>query len=213
MTLRVIGAGLGRTGTLSTKSALEQLGFVRCYHMLEAAMHAGHPAVWRRAADGEAIDWDTLFEGYAATVDWPACVFWEQLAAAYPDAPVLLTVRDPEAWCASFRATIARVLEPPFPPGSEEILEMATETVIGMSFEGTVGDDAHLIGCYERHNDRVRASIDPARLFEFDVGHGWEPLCRFLGRPVPTTPFPNVNDRAFFHAMVEGLRLPASEAP
>ena len=208
MALEVIGAGFGRTGTLSTKTALEQLGFERCYHMLEVGLHPDHPAAWRRAAAGEDLDWVALFEGYRATVDWPACAFWPQLATAFPEAKVLLTVRDPEAWCASFRDTIARVIEPPFPAGAEEILGMAEKVIVDGTLDGKLGDDAHLIDCFVRHNWRVMDSIDPDRLLVFDVREGWEPLCAFLGRPVPDDPFPNVNDRAFFHAMIEGRERP-----
>lgn len=208
MALEVIGAGFGRTGTLSTKSALEKLGFERCYHMLEVGLHPDHPRVWREAAAGGDLDWHALFDGYRASVDWPACAFWPQLADAFPDALVLLTVRDPEAWCASFRDTIARVIEPPFPPPAEEILGMARQVIVDGTLDGTLGDDAHLIGCFERHNQQVIDSIDADRLLVFDVREGWEPLCAFLGRPVPDDPFPNVNDRAFFHAMIEGREKP-----
>jgi hypothetical protein len=97
MALAVIGAGFGRTGTLSLKLALEQLGLGRCYHMLEVFQNPGHAARWHAAAAGGAVDWDALFSGYAATVDWPACAFWRALAARYPEAKVLLTVREPGA--------------------------------------------------------------------------------------------------------------------
>lgn len=208
MSLQIIGAGFGRTGTLSTKTALEQLGFDRCYHMLEVGLHPEHPTLWRRAAAGEDVDWDVLFEGYRATVDWPACAFWPQLAAAFPRAKVLLTVRDAEAWCASFRDTIARVIVPPFPAGAEGILGMAQQVIVDGTLDGALGDDRHLVECYERHNQRVIDAIDPERLLVFDVREGWEPLCAFLDRPVPDEPFPNVNDRAFFHAMIDGRAAP-----
>lgn len=211
MSLEVVGAGFGRTGTLSTKAALERLGFERCYHMLEVGLHPEHPDLWRGAADGEDVDWEALFAGYLAAVDWPACQFWERLAAAFPRAKVLLTVRDPDEWCASFRDTIARVLEPPYPPGAESILGMARQVIVEHSFDGNLGDDDHLVTHFERHNQRVRDTIAPERLLAFDVREGWEPLCHFLGRPVPREPFPNVNDRAFFHAMIEGRERPPVE--
>ena len=204
MALDILGVGFGRTGTLSTKTALEQLGFGRCYHMLEVGLHPEHAAAWRDAAEGDGVDWEVLFEGYRATVDWPACAFWAQLVAAFPAARVLLTVREPEAWCASFRDTIARVIEPPFPAGTEDILGMAERVIVGGTFGGTLADDAHLIDCFVRHNQQVIGSVDPRRLLVFDVRDGWEPLCEFVGRPVPDEPFPNVNDRAFFHAMIAG---------
>lgn len=208
MPLEVIGAGFGRTGTLSTKTALERLGYERCYHMLEVGLHPEHPALWRQAAAGDDVDWERLFEGYRAAVDWPACAFWPQLAEAFPDAKVLLTVRDRDAWCTSFRETIARVIVPPFPPEAEAILAMAEEVIVHGSLDGSLGDDRHLADCYDRHNQRVVDTIDPQRLLVFDVREGWEPLCDFLDRPVPDEPFPNVNDRAFFQAMIEGRAAP-----
>lgn len=208
MTLSVIGAGLGRTGTLSTKAALEQLGLGRCYHMLEVGLNPDHPVEWERALDGDCIAWDALFADYRACLDWPACFFWPALVAAFPEARVVLTVRDPEAWCASFRDTIGRVLEPPFPPGAVSILQMAARVIIDGTFGGTLGNDAHLIACYEEHNRRVIDTVDPDRLLVFDVRQGWEPLCAFLGSPVPDEPYPNLNDRGFFHAMIAGDEPP-----
>lgn len=204
MALDILGAGFGRTGTLSTKTALEQLGFSRCYHMLEVGLHPDHPAAWHRAASGEDVGWPAIFDGYRAAVDWPACAFWPELLAAFPDAKVLLTVREPEAWCASFRETIAQVIEPPFPAGAEDILGMAERVIVDRTFGGTISDDAHLVDCFVRHNQQVIDAVDPSRLLVFDVRDGWEPLCAFVGRPVPDEPFPNVNDRAFFHALIAG---------
>lgn len=208
MALDIIGAGFGRTGTLSTKTALERLGLNRCYHMLEVGLNPDHAATWQHAADGEDVEWSTLFEGYRATLDWPACAFWAELVAVFPDAKVLLTVRDPEAWRASFRATIGPVIEPPFPPGAEHILGMAQQVIVDRSFGGTIADDDHLIDCFVRHNQQVIDSVDPSRLLVFDARDGWEPLCAFVGRPVPDEPFPNVNDRSFFQAMIAGRERP-----
>ncbi len=212
MALRVVGAGFGRTGTLSTKAALEALGFTRCYHMLEVGLHPDHPSAWRRAAAGKTVDWAALFNLYQATVDWPACAFWPQLLEAFPDAKVLLTVRDPAAWCASFRETIAEVLALSPPAGFEEFFAMIHETITERTLDGVVGDDDHLIGCYERHNQRVIDAVPADRLLVFDVREGWEPLCEFLACDVPDEPFPNVNDRAFFKNMVSGLERPPVEA-
>ncbi len=97
-TIKVIGAGLGRTGTLSLKAALEELGFSRCYHMTDVFAHLEHARVWDDAARGLPVDWDTLFQGYQATVDWPGCAFYEEFMRRYPDAKVILSVRDPERW-------------------------------------------------------------------------------------------------------------------
>src|SRR5512139_2619631 len=106
MGLRIVGAGLGRTGTLSLKLALEKLLGAPCYHMLEVFAHPEHIAVWHTAAQGRPTDWPALFRGYAATVDWPGASFYRELMDAYPDAIVLLSTRDPDSWWRSASATI-----------------------------------------------------------------------------------------------------------
>ncbi|MGH8933214.1 MAG: sulfotransferase family protein [Egibacteraceae bacterium] len=122
--LEVIGAGFGRTGTLSLKTALERLGFGQCYHGIELMRHPEHLPLWEAAVAGEP-DWAQLFAGYRACVDWPGVHFWRELVDAYPDAKVVLTVRDPRRWYASARNTFLPALEsreeprsspPPGPP-------------------------------------------------------------------------------------------------
>lgn len=207
MSLRVIGAGLGRTGTLSTKNALEILGFTRCYHMLEVVVNPDHPRVWADALESDSPDWTSIFDGYAACVDWPACEFWPELCDAFPDAKVLLTVRDADAWCASYRATIGRVLEPPFSDLAADVLTMA-RSVIGRTFNGRLDDDEYLSECFERRNAEVISAVPEERLLVFDVRSGWDPLCEFLDVPVPDEPFPNLNDRAFFETMISAADPP-----
>ena len=107
--MKVIGAGFGRTGTLSVKAALEELGVGPCYHMVEVFDKPGHVALWQAAAEGKSIDWEELFADYNAVVDWPACTFYQQLMQAYPEAKVLLTVRDPQSWYESTKNTIYQV--------------------------------------------------------------------------------------------------------
>ena len=143
MTLRLIGAGFGRTGTLSLKSAIETLGAGPCYHMLEVASHPGHAGLWHSAADGLPTDWDALFSGFEATVDWPACYFWRQLAKRYPAARVLLSVRDPERWYKSVHDTIYQVLRSARDVENEEIrrqIAMARKIVFEDTFGGRFED-------------------------------------------------------------------------
>jgi Sulfotransferase domain len=196
MALSVIGAGFGRTGTLSMKMALEQLGLGRCYHMVEVFDHPEHVALWRAAADGEPIDWDGLFAGYGAVVDWPACYFWRQLMEHFRDAKVLLTVRDPERWYQSAHDTIYQAMIRPLPVDDPLALaqrEMAAKIVLEDTFGGRFEDRAHAIAVYEHHNAEVRRIVPPERLLVYELGQGWEPLCRFVERPVPAEPFPKVN--------------------
>lgn len=195
MALKVIGAGLGRTGTLSLKLALEQLGFGRCYHMMEVFGAPGHIDLWRRAAEGEAIDFPALFEGFGATVDWPSAEFYAELADLYPEAKVVLTTRDGEAWYRSTQATI--FADPEFKNAPPGFAAMAG-ALIGSKFDGRLLDQAHCIAVYEAHNAKVRATIPADRLLEYQSGQGWEPLCAFLGVPVPEAPYPKVNSTEEF---------------
>lgn len=209
VTLAVIGAGFGRTGTLSLKTALERLGFDRCFHMMEVFANPEKAPVFTAASRGEPVDWDAVFDGYRATVDWPACVFWRDLMAAYPDAKVLLSVRPAGSWLKSFKDTIYELmtrlptLSPDPPAELGAIAEMAGRTVCDRSFGPGFAemDDEALVDAFERHNQSVRDGVPADRLLEFDVAQGWAPLCRFLGVDVPDEPFPNVNDKAEFRRM------------
>jgi hypothetical protein len=200
MALRVVGAGLGRTGTNSLKLALERLLGGRCYHMSECMERPGDPAVWHAAIRGEAVDWDALLADFDATVDWPACAFWRQLSAANPEAVVLLSVREsPEAWWTSMEKTIVSTLTRPVPADDEDWVKRRAMTLDLMrSFtEGWKHRDA-AIAAYTAHNQDVRSSVPPRRLLEWQPGDGWEPLCGMLGVPAPDEPFPHTNRAAEF---------------
>ena len=205
MPLKIIGAGLGRTGTLSMKQALEDLGFVKCYHMTEVFAHPDHVPVWDAAARGEKVDWEQLFAGYQATVDWPGCEFFEEYARLYPDAKVILTVRDPERWHQSVLQTIFAVrtmFESRFavvPPKMRAFGRMVDRLIWSGKFHGRFADKAHAIDVFNQHTERVKAVIPAEKLLIFDVKDGWEPLCSFLNVPVPAgKPFPHVNDTKEF---------------
>jgi hypothetical protein len=208
--MNVIGVGLGRTGTLSLKAALERLGLGPCYHMMEVFEHPDHVPLWTAAARGEAVDWDALFDGYQATTDWPACTFWRSLIAAYPSARVLLSVRDPGRWYDSMRNTIFEVFQREFPgpeglpPGLGEYRDMVQAVVWQGTFGGRFEDRDHAIEVFRRHTEEVTRALPPERLLVYELGQGWEPLCAFLDVPVPDEPFPHLNDSASFHARVEG---------
>lgn len=204
MTLAVVGAGFGRTGTLSLKGALETLGLGPCYHMTEVFAHPKHVPVWRQAAEGGAVDWDTLFAGYAATVDWPACAFWRQLVRHWPTAKVILTVRDPARWYESVSKTIHQAMQRELPDDAPEAahahLAMVRRLILEGTFDGRFEDRDHAIAVYEAHNEAVRREVPPARLLVFEVVEGWAPLCRFLDRPEPDASFPRVNSSDEFRA-------------
>lgn len=203
MTLSVIGAGLGRTGTLSLKFALEQLGFGPCYHMMEVFRLPYAPNQWLRAAQGEQMDWEAVFAGFNATVDWPACDFYRELAELYPEAKVILSVRDAQGWFESTQATIFRRENHQGAPA--EWLEMF-DALIGKKFDGRLHDRDHCIAVYEAHNDEVARTISPDRLLIYEPGQGWDPLCRFLNVPEPDAPYPKVNSTEEFQARVAARR-------
>jgi hypothetical protein len=165
--------------------------------MIEVFAHPEQVAVFTRAAHGEPVDWDTLYRDYQSTVDAPGCMFWRELMDRFPDAPVLLSVRDPERWCDSFQATIGRVfageITPPIANAAE--WRRMLNALRGMIFDGDTRDRASLIAGFNRHNDAVRAGVPAERLIEYDVSDGWEPLCAALGVPVPDAPLPRTNTR------------------
>ena len=178
MPIKVIGAGLGRTGTLSLKMALEELGFTKCYHMTELLSHLADARVWDAATRGEEVDWESLFQGYQATVDWPGCTFYESLMRSYPDAKVILTVRDPERWYESARQTIYYVRHafPSWVPllsrRMRDFQRMLDRLIWDGTFHGRFEDRSHAIDVFNRHNDQVRRDVPPDKLLVFDVQQG-----------------------------------------
>jgi hypothetical protein len=214
--LQVIGAGFGRTGTLSLKAALEALGFGPCYHMYELLGHIDHAQFWVAAEAGDPAALRTPLAGYRATVDWPGCVFWRELCDLYPEAKVVLSVRPPGRWYDSFRETVGAVLAAGAPADVPEVFapvfEMSDRIVRDRSFgPGFDVEDADaVIAAYQAHNESVREGVASHRLLEFDVSQGWSPLCAFLGVPIPDTEFPNVNDREQFRQLF-GLGEPLTE--
>jgi hypothetical protein len=201
VSLRILGAGFGRTGTLSLKIALEELGFAPCYHMLELTKRGDHTAVWMAAARGEAVSWRPLLDEYAAAVDWPVAAFWREISAAYPDVQVILTVRDSSGWYESFRETIlakAQEIAPPRQLPVRRLYDLSRAVIVERTFHGRATELSHAVEVYEAHNRAVIEAVEPRRLLVYDVATGWEPLCGFLGRPVPSKPFPHLNARASF---------------
>jgi sulfotransferase family protein len=201
--LRVVGAGLGRTGTNSLKLALERLTGGPCYHMLELFEHHDDLPKWRGALRDDPPDWGTFPAGYTATVDWPACAFWAGLAAAHPDAIVLLSLRDSaEQWWRSFEATILEGLSRPVPADQPEWAERRKVTLelLERTFTPDWRERAGAMAGYEAHNAAVRETIPTGRLVEWRPGDGWEPICAALDVPVPDEPFPHVNTTEEFRA-------------
>jgi hypothetical protein len=208
MSLAIIGSGFGRTGTASLKRALEILGFGPCHHMEEVMPHPEQVAYWQAAFAGEPIDWDELFSGYRSQVDWPGAHVWRQLAAAYPEAKVIHSIRPEEAWWTSFSATIGKLLsiykDLPVPPHAAAMMKAMETAIVEQTFGCPLTDRAGVLAAYRRRTEEVRATIPRERLLVFDVSQGWESLCAFLGVPVPSEAFPRTNSTQEFWQMVEG---------
>ena len=210
MPLKVIGAGIGRTGTLSLKIALEQLGFGPCYHMMEVIANPPYAEHWARAAEGEKMNWDEVFRGYNSAVDWPVGDYWRELAAHYPDAKVILTVRDPEKWFKSTQATIFSSLNT-FAQ-HDNALGKTMRAIGARHFGGALNDHDICVAAFARHNAAVKNGGLGDRLLVYQISEGWDPLCRFLGVPIPATPFPAANSTDEFRRHFDELTaVPAAE--
>jgi hypothetical protein len=202
--LEVIGAGFGRTGTMSLKLALEQLGFGPCYHMTEIVANPHHARLWRAADAGHPVDWTELFAHYRATVDWPACHYYRELIAEFPEAKVILTIRDPDQWYDSMASTLyslkkameARWLSNPALGSTRG--PYVENRVWRETFSGRFEDRQHATTVFQRHNAEVIGCVPPERLLVYRVADGWRPLCEFLGVAQPDSPFPLINSTQSF---------------
>jgi hypothetical protein len=205
MSIQVIGAGVGRTGTYSLKLAINRLGLGPCHHM-EAVLHDMPVQVplWSAAAAGQP-DWPAIYRGFNSAVDWPTAGFFRELAKAYPSAKFVLTHREPEKWADSFGATIYKLLagRDQAPPEMKAWLEMAAGVIARTGFPGGLDHDG-LINAFVAHNEAVKATIPAEQLLVYEVREGWDPLCAFLDTPVPDEAFPRTNDRTEFWDRVTG---------
>jgi hypothetical protein len=223
--IELIGVGLPRTGTLTQKLALEQLGLGPCYHWIDVLADLdGQVPLWDGALDRRMRPAQIL-HGYRSTVDWPGGFFWRELADASPEAKVLLSVRDPERWEPSFRETIvdmchgeslirllssARAHVDPNWHGYLQFVERMFRSGEG-TFAAGHSRDA-LIKAFVAHNEQVKRIVPAERLPVWEVSDGWEPLCDFLGVSVPSGPLPHANDRETFLERVIGGALAALDA-
>ena len=223
---------------MSLKAALEELGFGPCYHMTELLDKPDHIRFWDEAADkvahGEPIDWEEVFTGYRATVDWPGCSFYEELMEAYPDAKVLLSIRDPQHWYDSAQSTMGSgamgflLKDAPassplrsllvrsvglLAPSMRRVPSMAhkviTERSFGGRFGGRFGHRGHVVEAFEQHNEEVQKRVPADKLLVYEVRKGWKPLCEFLGVTAPERPFPHLNDREEFPRMMRRQMISA----
>ena len=212
MSLQVIGAGFGRTGTLSMKLALESLGYTRTHHMQEVAKSRTQVKLWSEVADGQPPRWDEIFSGFKASVDFPSSTYYRELMEHFPDAKVVLTTRDVDKWYASTASTIypLTTLIPSWMirviPPVRQMNHVVVSTVWQRVFDGRFEDAAHAKQVFVDYEAEVQRTVPADRLLVFNVAEGWEPLCAFLDCDVPDRPFPHLNDAASFPARHRALR-------
>lgn len=181
---------------MSMQAALEILGY-RCYHMKEVPENAGHLQAWHElVAERAPMDWQWLFRDFQATVDFPACYYYKELMREFPDAKVILNVREPDRWFDSF-LTLQKTTDKfrifRFIPKARRFLAFI-DLLVPKVF-GDPRDRARSIEIFERHNSEVQEYVPAERLLVFRVQDGWEPLCKFLGREVPQgVAFPHLNE-------------------
>ena len=205
MALLGVGAGLGRTGTASLKRALERILGAPCYHMEEVPRHAPeHPVAWAAAYRGDLPDWDWIFDGYVACVDWPAGPLWQPISAAFPDSIILLSSRDPDAWWRSASSTIFQAIEERYcgPNAGDNGWTWMIQGMMSRFSEDWRDEDAAK-AAFVAYNDEVRRTAPVDRLVEWQPGDGWQPICERLGVPVPNEPFPHTNTTEEFRTTYE----------
>ena len=206
--MKLIGAGFGRSGTMSIKAALEQLGYGPCYHMKIALRRYWHLAFFLRAWRGEKVNWKKFFHRYNSVVDWPSCSFYKDLMKEYPDAKILLNIRDPESWYDSMYETIWAV-QPAFPWWFPRIVRTIHDEIIwNGNLRAVFENREKTIAVYKEWIEEVKNTVPPGRLLVYQVKEGWKPLCDFLGVPAPEgKTFPYINERKNFKRMIRLLKV------
>ncbi len=202
MGLKVLGAGFGRTGTHSLQLALNTLGFGPCYHMFEVAKNPGHNKIWLEAIEGKPVNWQELFKGYQSAVDWPAAAFVPQLLDVFPDARIILTLRDPEDWYQSISKTIfsSLAIEGKVRGMVNSSRKNMASQLFKRVFSGRYQDKEHILEVFGQHPGKVEEWVPRESLLKYRVTEGWQPLCEFLGVPIPDQAFPRSNDRQNFQS-------------
>jgi len=206
--MKLIGAGFGRSGTMSIKAALEQLGYGPCYHMKIALCRYWHLGFFLRAWRGEEVNWKRFFRRYNSVVDWPSCSFYKDLMKEYPDAKILLNIRDPENWYDSMYQTIWAI-QTAFPWWFPKVVcTIHNEIIWNGNLRAVFENRKKTLEEYKEWIEEVKNTVPPARLLVYQVKDGWKPLCDFLGLPVPEgKAFPHINERKNFKRIIRLLNV------
>ena len=219
MSLKIIGAGFGRTGTKSLQLALETLGYGKCYHMEELFRNPEGVEHWINAYNETPVNWNHLFKDYNSIVDFPGSMYYKELHTYYPDAKIILSVRDPESWYQSALKTIYAfdpgpaikiklMLKMPFSSKARNLfkaIQLNDKSIWKKFFEGKFDDKNYAINKFKMHIEAVKQAIPKNQLLIFEAKDGWKPLCEFLNKPIPETPFPSSNKGEDFHEWAKGI--------
>jgi len=213
MALKVIGAGFGRTGTNSLKLALETLASQPCHHMLEVLPSEDQTKWFHDKAHGKNVHWDEVFDKFGSAVDWPSSAYYQELAEYYPESKIILSVRNPDNWYDSTKETIY-FISTAIPKWilflsskKRKIYEMIQKTIWQGVFDGKFEDRDYAIKVFNDHIKTVKSVIPEDRLLIHEAKDGWEPLCEFLGKPIPDQPYPRVNEAKAFKKQIEKIKL------
>lgn len=213
--MKMIGVGFGRSGTMSLKVALEELGAGPCFHMIDLIVGENRErdlAYWVKIADREPVDWHEVFEPWESTVDWPGCSRWEELIEVFPDAPVLLNYRDFDGFYQSCKNTILAIKEAALAGEIDEeeadrdlpapeLWEAIEKLLWQGDFQGRFKDEDWMRQMYADRIETIKATVPPERLVVWELGvDGWEPLAEALGVEAPDRPFPRLHDTADFRS-------------
>jgi len=220
MSIKIIGAGFPRTGTNTLRESLEMLGFNKTYHMKQLLVHPENLHYWTTLRETHTTDWDGLYDGYEATVDFPCYPWYKEHMKRYPDAKVILSLRPFEDWYTSFSSTIWKAQNPP--PEQQaamaervasdprlqkvmKVMDFAKVAIIHDHFQDRFADKEYMENVFNDHNEEVKNYVPADKLLVYDVREGWEPLCKFLDVEVPGEPLPHTNKKEDFQAMVAEL--------
>lgn len=220
MSIQIIGAGFPRTGTNTLRESLNMLGYVKTYHMKELLVHPEDLQYWSELRQTKTTNWDALYNGYKATVDYPCYPWYKEHMKRYPDAKVILSTRPFEKWYESFSSTIWRAQNPteeqraamaervkddPRLQKVMKVMQFAKEIIIGDHFQNRFEDKEFMKEVFDKHHEEVKAFVPADKLLVYNVSEGWEPLCQFLGKPKPDTALPHTNKKEDFAEMLNEL--------